>query len=188
MYSCMYTYMQVYLCVCMCTCVQRPEVIYLCHSPLYFLDYIYLCVLMYTRVCMPQWTCGGQRTSCGNQSSPLPQRSCQGLNSGCHGAPLSTKPSYWHAILLFETRCITKLRTHWFTLLGGQKASEIYFCPMSPSAGITHTCSHAWLLHWCLELKLRSACLYFTDGTIFLPNAATSLHYVFFKDVISFYK
>lgn len=123
--------------VCMCTCVQRSEVIYLYHS-LYFLDYIYLSVPMYTRVCMPQWTCGGQRTTCGNQSSPLPHRSCQGLNSGCHGAPLSTKPSYWHATLFFETRCITKLRTRWFTLLGGQKASEICLCPMSPSAGITH--------------------------------------------------
>lgn len=42
----MYTYMQVH----QCACVHRSEVIYLYHSPLYFLDYIYLSVFMYTHV------------------------------------------------------------------------------------------------------------------------------------------
>lgn len=153
-----------------CMCAEVRGYLPLSFSTLFFSLHLSLCAHVHTCVCRPQWTCGGQRTTCGNQSSLLPHRSCQGLDSGCHGAPLSTKPSYWHVTLLFETRCITKLRTHWFTVLGGQKASGICLCPMSPSAGITHTCSHAWLLHWCLELKLRSACLYFTDWTIFLPN------------------
>lgn len=121
--SCMYTYMQMHL----CACVHRSEVIYLYILHFIFLDYIYLCSC--THMCM-QATMNMWRTSCSNQSSPLPHRSCQGLNSGCHGVPLSTKPSYWHVTLLFVTRCITKHRTRWFTVLSCPKASGICLYPM----------------------------------------------------------
>lgn len=139
-----YTYAKVWMYSSMYPCVQ----VYLCLSQsfptLTFRWHFSLCTYVYTHI----HTCHNVYMEA---VGPLPLPSgCQGLNWGCQvwqHAPLPSEPSHWPSALC--TRCITKPRTRWLSMLDGQGAPGTCVCPISPGIGTAGACSQGWQLDMC---------------------------------------